>query len=301
MDLKTEKKYDTLILDDKLNDLYLSVLFGLLASFFGHIFFEIADYKYAYTDLREIPILIGIFYLRNPLYILPILLFGSIRFVNHYPYWATVIMHIPAAFLSYYVYHYYIKKLQNQWAVGLTWIAFVIIYYYAVILPSFVLTYEIFDLNINPSLFENLFHLYGSAYYEIISTALVTALYAVQLFFANRLVLINAGLENTIVERTKEIADANEKLLDLNSNLEQLVAQRTKRIEEQLEKFQKYAHLNSHDLRAPLARVMGLVLLLQNEQEAEAKKVILEKLLIASQELDAIIHEMNNLLSSDEL
>jgi signal transduction histidine kinase len=291
---------NTVFLNSKLHDLTISIIFGVLSSFFGHIFFEVLGYKYAYTDLREVPILIGIFYLRNPLYLLIIILLGSYRFLNHYPYWVTVIMHIPAGFFAYYAYHKLIKSISNVWKLGVLWGLVILIYYYIVIMPSFVISYEIFGLNINPDLIENYLNLSNAARYEIITTLLVTTLYAIQLFYSNHLRKMNVELEQTVDKRTLEIAQVNEQLLQLNANLEHLVEERTQRINEQLEKFQRYAHLNSHDLRAPLARVMGLVLLLQDEKDPAQREDILKKLMHSSKELDGIIHQMNRLLNMDE-
>lgn len=55
----------------------------------------------------------------------------------------------------------------------------------------------------------------------------------------------------------------------------------------------EYAFFNSHKVRGPLSRLMGLVTLLQHDSGDNAeRKDLLEKVKIAAEEMDRMIHEI---------
>jgi PAS domain S-box-containing protein len=70
--------------------------------------------------------------------------------------------------------------------------------------------------------------------------------------------------------------------------------------QELLERLAHYAFMNSHNLRRPLANILGLVSLF-NSENAEFDQKIIEKIRVSAFELDKIVHEMNDLLKSNEL
>jgi len=63
----------------------------------------------------------------------------------------------------------------------------------------------------------------------------------------------------------------------------------TQAIEKQNEKLREIAHLQSHVVRAPLARIMGLTNLIKQGQDEDMAKQLLEYLDISVQELDGVI------------
>lgn len=284
----------------KYYNISIAIAFGILAAIFGHIYFAVLDYGTAYTDLREIPIIVGVFYLRNPLYSIIIVLLSAVHFTSDLPYWPTVVMHIIPALFAYFAFHCALEKIHTSWVMAIFWFAVVLVYYYIIILPMFVLTYGWFGLNTNPSFFINYKYLAVATKYEVVTTLLVTSLYAVQLLISYRLKHINDFLEISVRERTTELDRANSQLKRLNNNLELIVKERTDRVNEQLQKFQKYAHMNSHDLRAPLARIMGLTLLLKREHDPELQIEVMDKLLASCIEMDEVIHLMNRILTEEK-
>jgi len=60
-------------------------------------------------------------------------------------------------------------------------------------------------------------------------------------------------------------------------------------IEEQNKKFKEIAWIQSHIVRAPLARVMGLVNLLKDQKDADEAEVLIEHLTSSAMDLDKII------------
>ncbi len=66
-------------------------------------------------------------------------------------------------------------------------------------------------------------------------------------------------------------------------------------IERQNQKLQEIAYLQSHVVRAPVARLMGIVDLIKNYQHSEIEKnELLDTILISANELDGIIRDIAN-------
>jgi hypothetical protein len=57
--------------------------------------------------------------------------------------------------------------------------------------------------------------------------------------------------------------------------------------------------MNSHEVRGPLARVMGLVSLIKIDKQNGADPVIINKIEVAAEELDQVVKKMNLLLEEE--
>jgi signal transduction histidine kinase len=90
---------------------------------------------------------------------------------------------------------------------------------------------------------------------------------------------INEELESRVLERTQQLTETNQSLIDQNNQLEQ------------------YAFITAHNLRSPVARVIGLVSIFDEKNiNNPDNQLIIEKLGIAAEELDAIIKDLNIVL-----
>ncbi|GAB4395994.1 MAG: hypothetical protein OHK0053_08320 [Microscillaceae bacterium] len=89
----------------------------------------------------------------------------------------------------------------------------------------------------------------------------------------------NANLEQEVESRLQEIIHKNETLLHYNHQLEQ------------------FAFVTAHNLRAPIARLLGLLNLLDLEMvSVQEQALYLSKLRLVGQELDTIVKDLNTLL-----
>ena len=108
-------------------------------------------------------------------------------------------------------------------------------------------------------------------------------------------------LNDEIRQKNEELSTMNEEVQSINDRLESLVEERTKKIKDQNEKLVKYAFINSHEIRGPLARVLGLVYLLSLEHKHLTDQATFKLLSEAAEELDAVIGESSSLLDFEDL
>ena len=86
----------------------------------------------------------------------------------------------------------------------------------------------------------------------------------------------NAALESKVIERTSELEKQNEELVKVNSELDSFV------------------YSTSHDLRAPLVSVMGLIDLSKREKDPELRSHYFEMIVNSMQKLDSFIKDITD-------
>lgn len=101
---------------------------------------------------------------------------------------------------------------------------------------------------------------------------------------------------NEIETMNEELSSLNEELSTLNENLEETVKRRTFELETQNNQLTEYAFINSHVLRAPLARILGLAQLISRESISIEDTSLVNALIQSSNELDSIIRKISDLL-----
>lgn len=119
----------------------------------------------------------------------------------------------------------------------------------------------------------------------------------------NRLLALKS---EKIQAQSEEIQAQAEKLMKLNQNLESLnatlenkVKSRTKMLKDQNKLLAAYAYSNAHELRAPVASVMGLIDLLKRSDMADDEREIVEHLIKSAGELDIVIRNIRRKLESN--
>lgn len=280
-------------------DILLTLLFGLLSSLLGLVMLNTPGFEASHSDLREIPLLIAVFHLSNPLYIIPLCVLTLLDIspeINRIP---VFIMHVIPLFVVWYIYRWIDSKQWSNFRLALNWAFVCVIYYLLLLFPILIFTYYWVGITKKLDFFAAYGSLFISGMFELITTTLVTALYLVQLKIRHLLEINNKNLEIVVLQRTQELSLANHELLAMNENLEGLVEERTLKIEAQLQQIVKYANMNSHQVRGPLARILGLMNVMKTETDPIKKEEMLAWLDQAAIELDTIVRKMNRLLEKE--
>ncbi|GAA0893012.1 hypothetical protein GCM10009122_26910 [Fulvivirga kasyanovii] len=102
-----------------------------------------------------------------------------------------------------------------------------------------------------------------------------------------------------IQTQSEEVRKLNQNLERLNQDLENKIRARTQILKDQNKLLAAYAHSNAHELRAPVASVMGLVNLLERSNLKEGEREIVDHLMKSTEELDAVIREIKERLESN--
>ena len=90
--------------------------------------------------------------------------------------------------------------------------------------------------------------------------------------------------------------EMNHELSTINEMLEDKVKDRTAVLEAKNKQLTEYAFVNSHLLRAPLARILGLSYLLTKSIAGREDQELLRGLIKSSEELDSVIQKISDLL-----
>ncbi|MDX1628978.1 MAG: tetratricopeptide repeat protein [Fulvivirga sp.] len=105
---------------------------------------------------------------------------------------------------------------------------------------------------------------------------------------------------NDAIEKLQDanatIAEQNTQISAYNETLEKKVEKRTKELMNYSKQLEKYAFITAHNLRAPVARMLGLGHLLSMTKDEKEKPYIISKLIDATKDIDKVIQEINVML-----
>jgi signal transduction histidine kinase len=88
----------------------------------------------------------------------------------------------------------------------------------------------------------------------------------------------NEVLEAEVDLRTQQLKQANQELIDQNNQLEQ------------------FAFISAHNLRAPLARILGLAHIMELSDVQQEKESVMQRLVTSTKDLDNVIRDLNTIL-----
>nr|WP_236676355.1 GAF domain-containing protein [Chryseolinea lacunae] len=98
------------------------------------------------------------------------------------------------------------------------------------------------------------------------------------------------------LEYEKHIKDQSRKIAHMNEVLEDRVKHRTEELEAQNKRLSEYAFINSHLLRGPLSRILGLINLLDHDKDLKESDLIVP-LRKSGEELDQIVRKITEALN----
>lgn len=124
----------------------------------------------------------------------------------------------------------------------------------------------------------------------------VTLILALSVIFGYKLYILNRNNRKA----KDDLIKLNGEINAMNENLEQIVHQRTEQIKHQHEKLVGYAFFTAHEVRGPLARILGLIELAKlKDLDQEDRQQIMVRLETAANELDEVIRITNRKLENN--
>ncbi|MGL1886903.1 MAG: hypothetical protein OCD76_10335 [Reichenbachiella sp.] len=103
-----------------------------------------------------------------------------------------------------------------------------------------------------------------------------------------------------IAVQAEELHTYNDKLSELNENLEKTVEHRTHELMKKNKKLAEFAFINAHNLRVPVANILGVMQLMEKERSHEELLEFLEILQGQSFNLDKVLHDIQKMLDQDK-
>jgi len=139
--------------------------------------------------------------------------------------------------------------------------------------------------------------------FAIATGLLLTTILVIVLFQYNR---AHLKANQTLLKLNSEISIQKEKitqqslaLKEVNQHLEELVEERTQELKVQNEKLLNFASHNSHKVRGPLARILGIIYAIEEKYITDYEFAI-KNIGIASREMDLVIAEINEILLTEK-
>jgi len=106
--------------------------------------------------------------------------------------------------------------------------------------------------------------------------------------------------QEELIQQAANLKNANDEISNINSNLEEIVKKRTIELREQNSKLVKYVFYNSHKVRAPLARILGIASLFNKDALSPSEiSEMLSRIYKEAISLDELVKEMNRTLEAE--
>jgi PAS domain S-box-containing protein len=93
------------------------------------------------------------------------------------------------------------------------------------------------------------------------------------------------------------ISKQNEEIVRRNESLELEIKSRTQELLDYNHQLEQFAFISAHNLRSPVARILGLANLLDlSSTNPEDNRMILQKMVNTAKELDRVVHDLNTII-----
>lgn len=99
-----------------------------------------------------------------------------------------------------------------------------------------------------------------------------------------------------IEKQARNTEALNQDLTLLNKNLESRAQEIAREIEDKNKKMNKFAFMNAHKLRAPIASILGLINLFDKNLGEEDEKTMVRMLKESADKLDKVVHEIRDVI-----
>jgi len=146
-----------------------------------------------------------------------------------------------------------------------------------------------------------------AAFYLLVAIALAFATYTVVQRREKKLLRDKVELEQKVAERTAEILKKNEEIQAqaeeikaINESLEKRVVERTFELERKNKALNDYAFINAHNLRSPVASILGLVNLLSHIRHEKDTKEVVDHIKVSAERLDEVVRTITESIEKSD-
>jgi signal transduction histidine kinase len=101
----------------------------------------------------------------------------------------------------------------------------------------------------------------------------------------------------TLVAQTKSLSEQQMQLNAVRNNLEDMISAKIDEVQDKAKTLKDYAFVNAHHVRGPLARIFGLIYLMELEGMNHYQSQTLHKIKVEAENMDAIIKRINEITS----
>jgi signal transduction histidine kinase len=203
-------------------DVLLTLLFGILSLIFRFINFKIPGVEGVQSDLRELPLLIGIIHLSNPFYSIGLGAISSVSFsIDDGYYLYTFLGHAIPLFILWFFFNTLKNQKFNGFINAVASLALVLIYYLISILFAMAMPDGMITGSGEKNFILAYKNLFKGASFEMIYTAIAISFYYVQHELRVELQEHKMNLEKTVNERTENLHLVIEELKTAQNHLVQ--------------------------------------------------------------------------------
>lgn len=106
------------------------------------------------------------------------------------------------------------------------------------------------------------------------------------------------ALQNEQLQKANEVIEIqNTRIRQENQNLETAVRERTEKLVEYNQQLEQYAFVTAHNLRSPVARILGLANLLEiSIADTNSREETIKRMITSASDLDLVIRDLNKIL-----
>jgi signal transduction histidine kinase len=104
------------------------------------------------------------------------------------------------------------------------------------------------------------------------------------------------NLNRKISIQSLKLKQANDEISRINENLEGIVNERTLEVQKKNEILIEYAHSNAHKVRGPLARILGVLSIINLTIHDSEMRELTDRIHESAKELDEVVREINQKL-----
>lgn len=250
-------------------DIIYMFVFGLFSSALGLVSINIPGIAGGASNLREIPLLIGIIHFSSPLPIIGACFLSALSTPEGGSVLGSFIMHSIAVTILWIIFRYLRRYKLATLTGALVWFFNVLVYYVVLLLPFYILSNYILGINSGRHYLQFYSEMVSSTQLEMLASAIVSSLYLIQYDMRIALQKHKENLEITVSERTEELVSTIEEL---------------KAAQQHLIQSSKMASLGTltagvaHEINNPLNFISGGVYILEDIRNEENPLTTEEKL-----------------------